>query len=651
MTGARRRLALVPQPRQVTRRQGEVALTGVPVAVATGQQEDHFAAGLLRDALRTFAASRARLRAVDTTATVAGTAVIIGPPTFGPVADRLIGGDRDALRSLPEGGYLLRVDSGGAVICATSARGRYYGVQTLVQLLRQAAAEDRPGVVPFVGVVDWPDLDVRCYMDDVARGQVSTVDDFERIITRLGGLKVSHYMLYLEDMFEFRSHPAIGRGRGRLSKTDVARLVRHAQRHHVELVPVIQTLGHMERILRLPKYASLRERPDDEAQLSPAAPGAYELLDDLIAEVAEAFPSEHLVLGADEALGLGKGQSAAAAERVGIVNLWLAHVERVTAMARKRGKTTIVAVDMFDDAYYRAIWDMPAPFPPDDVGLLPRDVTPAAGTFLPVDDHAVLHVLAERGFRPLAIGGLANWTRLFPRLAVARQNLSGLANAARTSGGAGIVGSSFCDMGGDNLRELVWYGVAWLADTAWGPARPVARFEEAFLTQFYGLADPADQADAAEAYAELGRLDDHFPPPWESNSVVRHLRIHAWPWLHAQSLGGPSGPLALTTAQRARLWAGRERLERALPALERARKSARWNDDHFDYLEHAARMALHVSDRLLCAEVDWHERAPALRAELQGLRDRFAELWLRTNRGEGLDANLARLDAVAAGYA
>jgi hypothetical protein len=614
--------------------------------VATGQHEDRFAAGVLGHALRTFGASKARLRAVETTTTIPDPAVLIGPPTFGPVADRLGDDGRHTLASLPEGGYLLRVDSAGAVISATSARGRFYGVQTLVQLLRQAAAEDRPGV-PFVNVVDWPDLDVRCYMDDVARGQVSTVEDFERIITNLAGLKVSHYMLYLEDMFEFRAHPAIGRRRGRLSKADVARLVRHAQRHHVELVPVVQTLGHMERILRLPAYASLREHPDDETQLSPAAPGAYELLDDLIGELADAFPSPYLVLGADEALGLGRGQSAAGAERVGVVNLWLAHVERVAAMARQRGKTPIVAVDMFDEAYYRAIWDMPAPFPADDVGLVPREVVPAAGTFLPVDDHPLLHVLADHGFRPLAIGGLANWTRLFPRLAVARRNLSGMASAARAANGAGIVGSSFCDLGGDNLRELAWYGIAWLADVAWGPRRAVGPFEDAFFTQFYGM---ADRADVAEAYAELGRLDDHFPVPWESNSVVRHLRIHAWPWLYALSFDGPPRQVALTNAQRARLRAGRIRMEGALAAVGRAKKSARWNEGHLDYLEHAAGMALHVIDRLLCTEADWAGRAPVLQADLRARRDRFAELWARTNRPEGLGDNLARLDAVATGY-
>ena len=54
----------------------------------------------------------------------------------------------------------------------------------------------------------------------------------------------------------------------------------YAAERHVELIPTLQSLGHMQHVLALPRYAHLAET-ERRWTLAAAEPGTYELLRDL----------------------------------------------------------------------------------------------------------------------------------------------------------------------------------------------------------------------------------------------------------------------------------------------------------------------------------------------------------------------------------
>src|SRR3954464_3655187 len=62
--------------------------------------------------------------------------------------------------------------------------------------------------------------------------------------------------------------------------------------HHlaVEIIPLVQCLGHMETPLSVPDYAKLREVPDRPDVLNPLAPGARELVEKMHEDVLALMP-------------------------------------------------------------------------------------------------------------------------------------------------------------------------------------------------------------------------------------------------------------------------------------------------------------------------------------------------------------------------
>lgn len=93
-----------------------------------------------------------------------------------------------------------------------------------------------------------------------------------------------------EDMFPWRCDTQL-QGPGAYTPEEVEDFCRKAAALGLELIPLVQTLGHMETVLRLPQYATLRELPHDPYTLNPLAPGADTLLQGMINDVIKLMPN------------------------------------------------------------------------------------------------------------------------------------------------------------------------------------------------------------------------------------------------------------------------------------------------------------------------------------------------------------------------
>lgn len=112
-------------------------------------------------------------------------------------------------------GYALRIAPDGLAVRGHDVQGLTWGLVTLSQLMGQATP------LPCGLVDDWPEYGIRYHHDDISRKQVSTVEDFRRILRHLASFKVSHYTPYIEDMLRVDAIPFMGEGRGALSADDV----------------------------------------------------------------------------------------------------------------------------------------------------------------------------------------------------------------------------------------------------------------------------------------------------------------------------------------------------------------------------------------------------------------------------------------------
>ncbi len=119
----------------------------------------------------------------------------------------------------------------------------------------------------------------------------------------------------------------------------------------LEVVPLVQCLGHMETALSPPGRERLREVPHRADVLNPLAEGARELVQAMVDDVLVAFPDlKHFHLGGDEAWTFGSAEETRAYIAAhGKGALYLHHVEPILDALNARGVRPILWHDMMKD--------------------------------------------------------------------------------------------------------------------------------------------------------------------------------------------------------------------------------------------------------------------------------------------------------------
>jgi hexosaminidase len=119
----------------------------------------------------------------------------------------------------------------------------------------------------------------------------------------------------------------------------------------LNIIPLIQSLGHMEMPLRLPEYAPLREVADRCDVVNPLAPGARHLVERMIDDVLQlSGPIDYFHLGGDEAWTFGTHPDTRKfIEHHGKPALYLHHVEPLLDKLLSRGIRPILWHDMMHD--------------------------------------------------------------------------------------------------------------------------------------------------------------------------------------------------------------------------------------------------------------------------------------------------------------
>ena len=151
-------------------------------------------------------------------------------------------------------GYELSSTAHEVVIRAKGESGLFYGVQTLLQIIKKGPDG---AFVPGMKITDWPDIPERACHYDTKHHQ-DTREYVEGFIRDLASYKINMLVWEWEDKFEYPSHPEIG-APGAFTMKEMQEITRYAQKYHVQLVPLVQGLGHVSYILKWPQYNHLRE--------------------------------------------------------------------------------------------------------------------------------------------------------------------------------------------------------------------------------------------------------------------------------------------------------------------------------------------------------------------------------------------------------
>ena len=179
------------------------------------------------------------------------------------------------------------------------------------------------------------------------RIQVMTLPALERLVQQLHDGGVNTLIMEYEGTYPFEHHAPIP-NRYAYTKEEITQFVAYCDRLDVAVIPLQQSFGHVEYILRHDRYKGLREDDKDLSQICPSKPAEDSLLfTDLYAQLAKTHPGPYIHIGCDETHLLG--HCALCRKRVaeeGISALYFNYVRMLCNIVIRLGKRPVLWADM-----------------------------------------------------------------------------------------------------------------------------------------------------------------------------------------------------------------------------------------------------------------------------------------------------------------
>ncbi|MEN0046952.1 MAG: family 20 glycosylhydrolase [Bacteroidota bacterium] len=233
---------------------------------------------------------------------------------------------------LPENGYEIDISSRNIKISSKDGAGIFYGINTLVQLLSNANSKP---TLPNIYIKDFPRFGWRGMHLDVSR-HFMPVPFVKKYIDIMAMYKLNIFHWHLVDgigwRIEIKSHPEltdIGAWRvvkknkkpwedieawkegderpkygGFYTQEEVKEIIKYAEERFITIVPEIELPGHSEIVFDC--FEDLVCKDNDGKSLDnigvycASNPNSYKLLEDVLTEIIELFPSEYIHIGGDE---------------------------------------------------------------------------------------------------------------------------------------------------------------------------------------------------------------------------------------------------------------------------------------------------------------------------------------------------------------
>ena len=345
-------------------------------------------------------------------------------------------------------------------------------------------------------------------MLDVSRNMVMTVDHLKMWFRRLALSGYNMIMLYTEDTYELPDEPFFGHLRGAYTLEEIRELDEYAKRLGIELVGCIQTLGHLEQII---KWGGAYDKVRDTASvLLVDEPKTYALIEKMIAFWSEALGSRRIHIGMDETHDLGRGRFLDKFGYESGFELFNRHLGKVNELCKKAGLAPMIWSDMYfrlsnaDQNYY----DLEHPIPDSVQKKIPQNVQLVYWDYYH-EDAAMYEAMIKRhrdiGFEPVMSSGIWTWTRLWYDHAKTEKTAVPCIQACRKQ----KVSELFFTMWGDNGAYCNYdsslAGIIYCADLAYGvPANDPDKFTSkrfaAVCQSSYEAHLVASKIEAADEY-------------------------------------------------------------------------------------------------------------------------------------------------------
>lgn len=183
-----------------------------------------------------------------------------------------------------------------------------------------------------------------CVMIDCSRNAVPNIDFLKTYIADIAKMGYNSIQLYTEDTYEIDGEPFFGYLRGRFTKNDLIEINAYAKTLGVEVIPCIQTLAHLNTLLRWDAYSDVH---NCRYTLLCNSQKTYELIDKMFKTMRECFDSNYINIGMDEAPFVNVGKYLKLNGYKDKNELLVEHLTTVCEIAKKYDFTPIMWSDMW----------------------------------------------------------------------------------------------------------------------------------------------------------------------------------------------------------------------------------------------------------------------------------------------------------------
>ena len=170
-----------------------------------------------------------------------------------------------SIKNLKGEGYALTIDK-DITIAAPTAKGAYYALQTLQQLLRKAGGQ---WTLPQLDIKDWPAFEIRGFLHDTGRN-FQSVDQLKEQIDILAKYKYNTFHWHLTDnpgwrlesklYPELQSLESFGRHVGKYyTQQDFKDILAYCKERYITVIPEFDIPGHTDAFRKAFGFESMKD--------------------------------------------------------------------------------------------------------------------------------------------------------------------------------------------------------------------------------------------------------------------------------------------------------------------------------------------------------------------------------------------------------
>ncbi|MFD1430351.1 beta-N-acetylhexosaminidase [Lacticaseibacillus mingshuiensis] len=378
-----------------------------------------------------------------------------------------------AITATPAQTLTVQLTNGQAAIGYPFRAAFFRGLNALVQAARDGAD---------LTLDETPQFTTTGLMVDMSRNAALSLAGLKKMIRLSAKLGLNSSLLYMEDVYEVKAYPYWGYQRGRLTQSELKAADDYADALGVELIPCIQTLGHLLNPMRWPFMNQMIDMP---GILLVGEDKTYEFLATILKNAMAPFRTKKIHIGMDEAHALGRGRYQDQHGPVDQTTIMLEHVNKVIALTEKMGLEPIMWSDMWFNAAGYGYGDPKTVFPAKVKDQIPKVNLMYWDYYNNSQENyeAVFRLHQQLGVPVSFATGVWTWNGLAPNYGKTMQTMKAGMTAAKNVGLDTVYATMWGDDGGETPFTAGALGIQYFAEQIYHHEAPgAAALATAFAT-------------------------------------------------------------------------------------------------------------------------------------------------------------------------